>query len=104
MHKHPGGLDPIKDMGGMDITSSFESIGHSSFALATSKSYIIGRVDPASAPKRAATANTDTELPKWSEMDRNALRKYKAGGEIIPLWLIFTIVLIMFCVLYRLIF
>lgn len=69
MHKHPGGLDPIKDMGGMDITSSFESIGHSSAAQVISKSYIIGRVDPASAPKRPVATGADSAPKKWSEMN-----------------------------------
>lgn len=47
---HPGGLDPINDLGGYDITNSFESIGHSTFAVDKSKGFVIGKLDPKSVP------------------------------------------------------
>jgi cytochrome b5 len=48
LNHHPGGLDPINDLGGYNITNSFESIGHSEYALNKTKEYIIGKLDPAS--------------------------------------------------------
>lgn len=46
LNDHPGGLDPINDLGGYNITNSFESIGHSEFAIKKTKEYIIGKLDP----------------------------------------------------------
>lgn len=85
LDEHPGGLDPIKDMSGQDITSSYESIGHSSTATVRSKTFIVGRLDPAS--KKTVPAAKDS-APKWSETNREELLKYRAGGEIIPLWIL----------------
>ncbi|AIN96256.1 cytochrome b5, putative [Leishmania panamensis] len=86
LHEHPGGLDPIKDMGGMDITNSFESIGHTSTALLKSKAFIIGRVDPEeSRIRKEAAKKASTPAPKWSETTREELRHYKGGEGIIPL-------------------
>lgn len=101
IHEHPGGLDPIKDMAGMDITSSFESIGHTSTALVGSKAMIIGKV--AEGSKKVNMADlAKTAAPKWSETNKEELLKYKAGGEIIPPWLIAAILLAIFAVLYLL--
>lgn len=50
LNHHPGGLDPINDLGGYDITNSFESIGHTTFAEEKSQKFIIGKVDPNSKP------------------------------------------------------
>ncbi|EPY29466.1 cytochrome b5 [Strigomonas culicis] len=96
---HPGGLDPIKDMAGLDITSSFESIGHTSTALVKSKTFIIGRVEggKAPAPKPAATE----ERKKWSETSRAELRNYKGGEGIIPLWQIVAgLVVLLLMIIY----
>jgi cytochrome b involved in lipid metabolism len=48
LNHHPGGLDPINDLGGYDITKSFESIGHTEFALKRANEHIIGKLDPKS--------------------------------------------------------
>ncbi|KPI85013.1 putative cytochrome b5 [Leptomonas seymouri] len=90
LNEHPGGLDPLKDMATQDITSSFESIGHSSTALVKSKTFIIGRIDPEETKKRkaAAAAKISTPAPRWSDMSPEELRKYKDGGGVIPLWVI----------------
>ncbi|KAK7194127.1 cytochrome b5 [Novymonas esmeraldas] len=86
LHEHPGGLDPIKDMAGTDITNTFESIGHTSTALLKSKSFIIGRVDPEESKKRKEAAKVaSTPAPKWSETNREELRRYKGSEGIIPL-------------------
>jgi len=58
---HPGGLDPICDQGGYDITSSFESIGHSSVALEKARSFKIGLASPAMA---APTQKTRSLVPE----------------------------------------
>lgn len=98
---HPGGLDPIKDMAGMDITSSFESIGHTSSALVKSKTFIIGRVDPAESKKLSeADKKSNTPAPKWSETNPEELRRYKAGGEIVPLWMILAGALMLLLAVY----
>jgi cytochrome b5 len=102
LNEHPGGLDPLKDMATQDITSSFESIGHTSTALVKSKTFIIGRIDPEEAKKRkAASKKTSEPAPRWSETNLEDLRKYKDGGGIVPLWaivaaLVALIALIMF--------
>lgn len=85
LNEHPGGLDPIKDMAGEDITSSFESIGHSSTAVVRSKQMIVGRLDP-SCKKKAPVSNAPA--PKWSESNLNDLKNYKGATTIIPLPLI----------------
>lgn len=89
LNEHPGGLDPIKDMACQDITSSFESIGHTSTALVKSKTFIIGRIDPEEAKQRKAASRTaSAPAPRWSDMNPEELRKYKDGGAIIPLWML----------------
>lgn len=90
LNEHPGGLDPLVDQAGCDITNSFESIGHTSTALAKSKSFIVGRVDSAS--KKTGPTTAAPPPPSWSENKEN-LKRYKAGGEIIPLWVIISAVL-----------
>ncbi|CCW63489.1 unnamed protein product [Phytomonas sp. EM1] len=100
LNKHPGGFDPIRDMGGMDITNSFETIGHSSTALVQSKSFIIGRVDVSQ--KDVVKAKPIPEVPKWSEMSKDELYKYKAGGNIIPLWVIVAFICLIIALLYLL--
>lgn len=92
LNEHPGGLDPLKDMATQDITSSFESIGHTSTALVKSKTFIIGRIDPEETEKRkAAAAQATSPAPRWSDMNPDELRKYKDGGAIIPLWVIVAV-------------
>lgn len=82
LNEHPGGLDPIKDMAGEDITSSFESIGHSSTAVVRSKQMIVGRLDPA-CKKKIPVSNAPA--PKWSESNLDDLKNYKGATTIIPL-------------------
>lgn len=95
LNEHPGGLDPLKDMATLDITSSFESIGHTSTALVKSKTFIIGRIDPEEAKKRkAASKKASTPAPRWSDTNPEELRKYKDGGAIIPLWAIIAIAVV----------
>ncbi|KAG5484750.1 hypothetical protein LSCM1_06571 [Leishmania martiniquensis] len=103
LHEHPGGFDPIKDMAGMDITNSFESIGHSSTALVKSKTFIIGRVDPQETEMRKeAEKKASTPAPKWSETKREDLRRYKGGEGIIPLRVIFGAVVAIMALLFYL--
>lgn len=105
LNEHPGGLDPIKDMACQDITSSFESIGHTSTALVKSKTMIIGRIDPEEAKQRKAAARQATApAPRWSETNPDDLRKYKDGGAIIPLWMLVAaavviLALIVYCMM-----
>lgn len=99
LNQHPGGLDPIKDMGGMDITSSFESIGHTSTAVVRTKQMIIGKVDEKS-KKITGASKVKTAAPKWSETNREELLKYKAGGEIISIWQIIAAVIAILALLY----
>lgn len=99
LNEHPGGLDPIKDLGGTDITNSFESIGHTSTATLKSKSFIIGRVDAASKPVVPSAA---APPPKWSETDPEVLKKYKDGGGVIPVWAIAAVIFLIIAVLYLL--
>ena len=50
---HPGGADPIQDLSGYDVTSSFEATGAhggSAKAEAAWKSRIIGKLDKTSKP------------------------------------------------------
>ena len=49
---HPGGLDPINDLGGYDITNQFEAIGHSKRATTIHQTLAIGKVDPTSVPPK----------------------------------------------------
>ncbi|ESL05812.1 hypothetical protein TRSC58_06526 [Trypanosoma rangeli SC58] len=76
LSEHPGGLDPINDLGGFDITNSFESIGHSSRALSLSKEFIVGDLHPDSKPPVVKRKPLRDEVP---------LGNYRAGGEMIPL-------------------
>lgn len=82
LNEHPGGLDPIKDMAGEDITSSFESIGHTSTAVVRSKQMIVGRLDPSCQKKKPMSAQP---AQKWSESNINDLKNYKGATKIIPL-------------------
>jgi cytochrome b involved in lipid metabolism len=50
---HPGGLDPILDMGGYDLTNTFEAIaphGRNNNAMNSWKKRVIGRLDKTSKP------------------------------------------------------
>ncbi|PWV13465.1 putative cytochrome b5 [Trypanosoma cruzi] len=76
LSQHPGGIDPINDLGGYDITNSFESIGHSSRALVLSKEFIVGDLDKDSKPPVVEPKASREDVP---------LTAYKAGGEMIPL-------------------
>ncbi|KAG5505927.1 hypothetical protein JIQ42_06721 [Leishmania sp. Namibia] len=103
LHEHPGGFDPIKDMAGMDITNSFESIGHTSTALVKSKSFIIGRVDPEESKRRKeAEKKASVAAPKWSEAKREELRRYKGGEGIIPLHVIVGVIIAIVALLFYL--
>ncbi|CBZ24514.1 putative cytochrome b5 [Leishmania mexicana MHOM/GT/2001/U1103] len=103
LQEHPGGLDPIKDMAGMDITNSFESIGHSSTALVKSKSFIIGCVDPEeSKMRKEAAKKASAPAPKWSETKREELRHYKGGEGIIPLPILVGVVVAILALLFYL--
>mmetsp|Transcript_36859 Transcript_36859/g.43045 ORF Transcript_36859/g.43045 Transcript_36859/m.43045 type:complete len:140 (-) Transcript_36859:97-516(-) len=75
LNLHPGGLDPINDQGGYDITNSFESIGHSDNALEKSKKYIIGKLDKASKPP----AVKRKEVPNQVSMED--LRNFKMSDD-----------------------
>lgn len=104
LHLHPGGLDPIKDMAGMDITNSFESIGHTSTALLKSKTFIIGRIDPEESKRRKEEQMKKVgDAPKWSDMKREELRHYKGGGNVIPLPVILGAVLAIIALLIYLV-
>jgi cytochrome b involved in lipid metabolism len=54
LHEHPGGLDPIFDLGGFTASTTFEALGHSAEATAIWKKCIIGKVDPQSVEPVAA--------------------------------------------------
>lgn len=99
LNVHPGGLDPIKDMAGMDITSSFESIGHSSTAVVRSKAMIVGKLDPTCQKPKPVSS---TPAPKWSETDVNELRNFKGATKIIPLPVILGGVALFFALLFLL--
>eukprot|EP00796_Vickermania_ingenoplastis_P004831 gene4831-3470_t len=96
LNEHPGGLDPIKDMAGEDITSSFESIGHSSTAVVKSKSFIVGCLDPSCQKKKPVSA---APAPKWSESNLKDLKNYKGATKIVPLPLILGGVVVVFALL-----
>lgn len=96
LNEHPGGLDPLNDMAGEDITSSFESIGHSSYALVKSKSFIVGTLDPSCKPPKRVSS---TAAPKWSETSKSELRNYKGATKIIPLPAIVAGLLVLLAVL-----
>ncbi|KAG5510115.1 hypothetical protein JKF63_07011 [Porcisia hertigi] len=104
LNEHPGGFDPIRDMAGTDITNSFESIGHSSTALVKSKTFIIGCVDPEeSKAQKEKSKRTNAPAPKWSETNRDELRRYKGGGYLVPPPVMFgAVVIILAIVLYLL--
>lgn len=99
LSEHPGGLDPIKDMAGEDITSSFESIGHSSTAVVRSKQMIVGRLDP-SCKKKVPVSSVPP--PKWSESNLNDLKNYKGATTIVPLPIIVGGIFAFFAFLYLL--
>lgn len=82
LNEHPGGLNPINDMAGEDITGSFESIGHSSTAVVKSKSMIIGKLDPSCQKKKPVSVEP---RPRWTEADAKDLKHYKGATKIIPL-------------------
>ena len=68
LDRHPGGLDPINDLGGYDITKQFEAIGHSEKAIATARKFIVGRLDPTSKPPvvvRKQLAQSDVPLNQF---------------------------------------
>lgn len=72
LNRHPGGLDPINDLGGYDITKQFEAIGHSEKAQQTARKFIVGRVDPNSKPpavirKQVAEANVSLKEFRTNE-------------------------------------
>ena len=51
LSRHPGGLNPIVEMAGHDITNLFESIaGHTQLSTDTWKKHAIGKLDPTSKP------------------------------------------------------
>jgi cytochrome b involved in lipid metabolism len=83
LHIHPGGLDPINDMGGRDITKMFETIGHSANALSTSQKYIIGTLDKTSSPpvikRKEPTPGSQKPLSKFSVEEDPLVRKLKLG-------------------------
>ncbi|KAH9599868.1 Cytochrome b5-like heme/steroid binding domain [Trypanosoma melophagium] len=93
LNEHPGGLDPINDLGGYDITNSFESIGHSSSALARSKEFIIGDLDKDAPPPVVQRKAFKEDVP---------LTKYKAGGEMIPVQYIIGGLMALLLLLYYL--
>ena len=45
---HPGGLDPINDLAGFDITAQYEARGHSKKADGIWPKYVIGTLDKTS--------------------------------------------------------
>eukprot|EP00388_Colpodella_angusta_P046836 GDKK01070764.1.p1 GENE.GDKK01070764.1~~GDKK01070764.1.p1 ORF type:complete len:150 (+),score=17.43 GDKK01070764.1:48-497(+) len=68
LNRHPGGLDPINDLGGYDITKQFEAIGHSEKAKATARKFIIGKLDPNSKPPvvvRKQLAKSDVPITEF---------------------------------------
>ncbi|KPA76986.1 putative mitochondrial cytochrome b5 [Leptomonas pyrrhocoris] len=101
LNEHPGGLDPLKDMAAQDITSSFESIGHTSTALVKSKTFIIGRTDPEDTKRRKAAAaqRASAPAPRWSDTKPEDLRKYADGGGIIPLWVLVAVAAIILAII-----
>ncbi len=92
LNLHPGGLDPINDMGGQNITSMFETIGHSPKALETSKKYIIGTLDKTSVPpvvqKKVPVAGSQKPLSKFSVEEDPLIWKLKVGLAAVVLVLI----------------
>ncbi|CBH17633.1 cytochrome b5, putative [Trypanosoma equiperdum] len=94
LNEHPGGLDTINDLGGYDITNSFESIGHSSSALALSKEFIIGELDPSSAPPPVRVRKLGDDVP---------LTKVKGGGGVLSVYHIvglFLLILLLLCYIF----
>ncbi|KEG11203.1 cytochrome b5 [Trypanosoma grayi] len=93
LNEHPGGLDPINDLGGYDVTNSFETIGHSSAALARSKEFIVGDLDKDSIPPQVVRKEVKNKVP---------LTQYQAGGEMISLQYILGGVIALLLLLYYL--
>nr|CCC53216.1 putative cytochrome b5 [Trypanosoma vivax Y486] len=63
LNEHPGGLDTINDLGGYDITNSFESIGHSPVASALSKKFVVGALDCTSVPPPVQRKELAEDVP-----------------------------------------
>lgn len=83
---HPGGLDPINDQGGYDITNMFESIGHSKDAKKISEKYVIGVLDPASKEpvvKRKEPVGKQAPLNKFSTKEDPVIQKLKIVGLLV---------------------
>lgn len=79
LNDHPGGLDPINDLGGYDITNQFEAIGHSKRAVPIYESLAIGKLDPTSVPpkvERKAVAAPTGSLKEFKLSDESSTMTY----------------------------
>ncbi|KAI9303605.1 cytochrome b5-like heme/steroid binding domain-containing protein [Cunninghamella echinulata] len=56
--EHPGGEEVLIDEGARDATGPFEDVGHSTDARDLLAKYLIGEVDPASAPVKVTSPNS----------------------------------------------
>ena len=94
--EHPGGLDPICDLGGFDITNQFEAIGHSEGAVATYKKFIIGRIDrvvPPPVVQRKERPDAGVPLSEFKlQADGGLLRSLMFAGAFVCV--IFAIVVV----------
>jgi cytochrome b involved in lipid metabolism len=100
---HPGGLDPINDMGGFDLTNQFEARGHSEKADRIWRKHVIGRVDPNSVPPKVVP-----KAPRGGLADKPVVadpKAKKASGSTVSLPVVFfaiaVVCAISFFVLYR---
>lgn len=100
---HPGGLDPINDMGGFDLTNQFEARGHSEKADRIWRKYVIGRVDPNSVPPKVVP-----KAPRGGLADKPVVADPKAkkdGSSTLSLPVVFFVIAVVcatsFFVLYR---
>jgi cytochrome b5 len=60
---HPGGVDVIADLAGLDVTDKFEAVGHSAGARETMSEYKIGVLKPGETFKVATKEDIAASRP-----------------------------------------
>jgi cytochrome b involved in lipid metabolism len=89
LDSHPGGFDPIRDMGGYDTTKTFEAIAAHAGKTRPNQEWqkrVIGRVDPNSVPPAVQRRQVADKAPV----------RYSTWGPVIKITVPVVLALVLF--------
>ncbi|KAM0814070.1 putative cytochrome-b5 reductase [Seiridium cardinale] len=72
---HPGGIEPLTEVAGMDATTAYEDVGHSEDAEEIMQGYLVGLIEGAGSPGSSeAPSTSQANVPNVEIVRRSAAR------------------------------